>query len=124
MNAGPLAVPWIAENAPAILEAWWGGEEGGNAIADVLFGDVNPAGRMPLTVYASAEQVPPQDEYDITKGFTYMYLKGKPLFAFGHGLSYTQFKYANLKLAIQRQSPTPAKSLATSTSPTPASARR
>jgi beta-glucosidase len=87
MNAGPLTVPWIKDNAPAILEAWWNGVEGGNAIADVLFGDVNPAGRLPHTVYASESQVPPQDEYDITKGFTYMYLNGDPLFAFGHGLA-------------------------------------
>jgi beta-glucosidase len=99
MNAGPLAVPSIAQNAAALVEAWWGGEEGGNAVADVLFGDVNPSGHMPLTVYASAQQVPPQDQYDITKGYTYMYLKDKPLFAFGHGLSYTQFKYDNLQLA-------------------------
>ncbi len=76
MNAGPLTVPDIKANAPALVEAWWDGEEGGNAIADVLFGTVNPAGRLPLTVYASAEQVPPQDEYDITKGFTYMYVQG------------------------------------------------
>ena len=101
MNAGPLAVPAIADHAAALVEAWWGGEEGGNAVADVLFGDVNPSGHMPLTVYASAQQVPPQDQYDITKGFTYMYLKAKPLFAFGHGLSYTQFKYDNLQLAAK-----------------------
>ena len=92
MNAGPLTVPWIKDHAPAILEAWWSGVEGGNAIADVLFGDFNPAGRLPHTVYASESQVPPQDEYDVTKGFTYMYLNGEPLFAFGHGLSYTAFK--------------------------------
>ncbi len=98
MNAGPLTVPWIKDHAPAILEAWWGGVEGGNAIADVLFGDYNPAGRLPHTVYASESQVPPQDEYDVTKGFTYMYLKGEPLFAFGHGLSYTTFKYAKLEV--------------------------
>jgi beta-glucosidase len=102
MNAGPLAIPWIKENAPAIVEAWWGGVEGGNAIADVLFGDVNPGGRLPHTVYASDSQVPPQDEYDVTKGFTYMYVKGKPLFPFGHGLSYTQFKYSNLQVSPRR----------------------
>jgi beta-glucosidase len=99
MNAGPLTVPWIKENAAALVEAWWAGEEGGNAIADVLFGDANPAGRLPYTVYASAEQVPPEDEYDVTKGFTYMYVNGEPLFPFGHGLSYTTFDYANLALS-------------------------
>ena len=99
MNAGPLTVPWLKENVPAILEAWWTGDEGGDAIADVLFGDVNPAGRLPHTVYASESQVPPQDEYDVTKGFTYMYLNGKPLFPFGHGLSYTEFKYSNLQVS-------------------------
>jgi beta-glucosidase len=99
MNAGPLCVPWVAEHVPAIVEAWWGGEEGGNATADVIFGDVNPAGRLPLTVYASAEQVPPQDEYDVTKGFTYMYINGKPLFPFGHGLSYTEFKYGPVEVS-------------------------
>ncbi|MBI5388416.1 MAG: glycoside hydrolase family 3 C-terminal domain-containing protein [Verrucomicrobia bacterium] len=99
MSAGPLAVPWIKDHAPALLQAWWLGEEGGHAIADVLFGDANPAGRLPFTVYASDSQVPPQDEYDITKGFTYLYLNSPPLFAFGHGLSYTGFRYANLKLS-------------------------
>ncbi len=99
LNAGPLTIPWIKEHAPAIVEAWWAGEEGGNAIADVIFGGVNPGGRLPYTVYASESQVPPQDEYDISKGFTYMYLKGEPLFAFGHGLSYTRFKYSNLELS-------------------------
>ena len=102
MSAGPLTVPWLAKNVPAMLQAWWPGEEGGHAIADVLFGDVNPAGRLPHTVYASEAQVPPLDEYDITKGFTYMYLKGEPLFPFGHGLSYTTFKYGGLKLSANQ----------------------
>jgi len=105
MSAGPLTVPWVAQNIPALLQAWWAGEEGGHAIADVLFGDVNPAGRLPHTVYASEAQVPPVNEYDITKGFTYMYLKGEPLFAFGHGLSYTTFKYSNLKLSADQVKP-------------------
>jgi beta-glucosidase len=102
MNAGPLTVPWLKENVPAILEAWWTGVEGGDAIADVLFGDVNPAGRLPHTVYASESQVPPQDEYDVTKGFTYMYLNGKPLFPFGHGLSYSRFNYSNLRVSSKQ----------------------
>jgi beta-glucosidase len=105
LNAGPLTIPWVTEHAPAIVEAWWVGEEGGNAVADVLFGDVNPAGRLPYTVYASESQVPPQDEYDIAKGFTYMYLRGEPLFAFGHGLSYTQFAYSNLQLSLKEIPP-------------------
>jgi beta-glucosidase len=102
MSAGPLTVPWIATNVPALLQAWWPGEEGGHAIADVLFGDVNPAGRLPHTVYAAEAQVPPVNEYDITKGFTYMYLNGEPLFPFGHGLSYTTFKYEGLKLSADK----------------------
>jgi beta-glucosidase len=99
MSAGPLTVPWLAKHARAMLQGWWLGEEGGNAIADVLFGRVNPAGRLPYTVYAAESQVPPQTEYDISKGFTYMYVKGAPLFPFGHGLSYTSFKYSNLRLS-------------------------
>jgi beta-glucosidase len=100
MSAGPLTVPWLKQHLPAMLQAWWPGEEGGHAIADVLFGDVNPTGRLPHTVYATEAQVPPLDEYDVSKGFTYMYLKGEPLFAFGHGLSYTRFKYSNLRVAL------------------------
>jgi beta-glucosidase len=99
MSAGPLTVPWLASNVPAMLQAWWPGEEGGHAIAAVLFGDVNPAGRLPHTVYASESQMPPQDEYDISKGFTYMYVKGAPLYPFGYGLSYTQFAYSNLQVS-------------------------
>jgi beta-glucosidase len=99
MHAGPLTVPWLKANVPAMLEAWWAGEEGGHAIADVLLGNVNPGGRLPYTVYASEEQVPPRDEYDISKGFTYMYLKGPALYPFGHGLSYTRFAYSNLQVA-------------------------
>ncbi|MEO6916979.1 MAG: glycoside hydrolase family 3 C-terminal domain-containing protein [Chitinophagaceae bacterium] len=102
MNAGPLTVPVIKEKAAAMLEAWWAGEEGGNAIADILFGNVNPGGKLPLTVYADAAQVPSVDEYDVTKGFTYMYLNGKPLFPFGHGLSYTTFKYSDFKIPVKK----------------------
>ncbi len=98
MSAGPLTVPRLKEKAPAMLQAWWGGDEYGNAIADVLLGRINPAGRLPHTVYATEQQVPPQDEYDISKGFTYMHLRDKPLYAFGHGLSYTTFEYRDLQV--------------------------
>jgi beta-glucosidase len=99
MNAGPLAVTWANDHLPAVLDAWYPGEAGGTAIAQVLLGDYNPGGRLPYTVYASLDGVPPQNEYDVSRGFTYMYFKGVPLYAFGHGLSYTQFKYSNLKLS-------------------------
>jgi beta-glucosidase len=103
-NAGPLTVPTIQAQAPAVLSAWWSGEEQGHAVADVLLGTTNPAGRLPYTVYASEEQVPARDVYDISQGFTYMYLKGKPLWAFGHGRSYTQFQYS--QLTVPTNSPT------------------
>ena len=90
---------------PAILEAWYGGEEGGNALADVLLGNANPAGRLPYTVYESAEQVPPDSDYDITHGYTYMYFTGEPTFPFGHGLSYTSFNYGSLNVADAKIKP-------------------
>lgn len=102
MHAGPLAMPRTKENVPAIIDAWWHGVEGANAVADVIFGDVNPGGRLPHTVYVSDEQVPSVDEYDISKGFTYMYLDERPLYAFGHGLSYASFEYSNLELSTSQ----------------------
>ena len=81
---------------------FWAGEEGGTAIADVLFGDYNPSGRLPYTVYASERGLPPMTEYDISKGFTYMYMIDKPLYAFGRGLSYTNFAYSNLRISSPR----------------------
>jgi len=99
MNAGPLAVMWANDHLPAILDAWYPGEAGGTAIAQTLLGDYDPGGRLPYTVYAGLDGVPPQNEYDVSKGFTYLYFKGVPLYPFGHGLSYTQFKYSNLKLS-------------------------
>jgi beta-glucosidase len=99
MNAGPLAVSWAQDRLPAILEGWYPGEEGGTAIAKALFGDINPGGHLPYTVYASLDGVPPQKEYDVSKGYTYQYFKGVPLYGFGHGLSYTRFQYNHLTLS-------------------------
>jgi beta-glucosidase len=110
LNGGPvsLAPPYAGvqnprpTSYPEVVDMFWAGEEGGTAIADVLFGDYNPGGKMPYTVYASERSLPPMTEYDITKGFTYMYLNVKPLFAFGRGLSYTSFDYSNLKISSPR----------------------
>lgn len=89
----PLAINWEKENIPAIVNAWYPGEQGGTAVADVLFGDYNPAGRLPLTYYKSIDDLPAFDDYDVTKGRTYKYFQGEPLYPFGYGLSYTTFKY-------------------------------
>ncbi|MDR2844451.1 MAG: glycoside hydrolase family 3 C-terminal domain-containing protein [Candidatus Symbiothrix sp.] len=93
-----LAINWINENIPAIVNAWYPGEQGGTAIAEVLFGDYNPAGRLPLTYYNSLDELPPFDDYDIAKGRTYQYFTGKPLYPFGYGLSYSTFEYKNLEV--------------------------
>lgn len=93
-----LAIDWINENIPAIVNAWYPGEQGGTAVAEVLFGDYNPAGRLPLTYYNSINELPSFDDYDITKGRTYQYFAGKPLYPFGYGLSYTSFAYKNIRI--------------------------
>jgi len=96
-NGSALAINWAQQNANAILEAWYPGEEGGTAIAETLSGDNNPAGRLPLTFYASTEQLPPFEDYSMAHR-TYRYFDGKPLYAFGYGLSYTTFAYSDLKV--------------------------
>jgi beta-glucosidase len=95
-NGSALAVDWSAEHAKAILEAWYPGEEGGDAIAETLAGDNNPAGRLPLTFYASLDQLPPFTDYSM-QNRTYRYFTGKPLYPFGYGLSYTTFAYRGVK---------------------------
>ena len=96
-----LAIGWINDHIPSIVDAWYPGEQGGTAVADVLFGSYNPAGRLPLTFYNSMDDLPDFGDYDITKGRTYQYFKGKPLYPFGFGLSYTSFVYGNLKVQDQ-----------------------
>jgi len=94
-NGSALTINWADENVPAILEAWYAGQAGGRAVADVLFGDYNPAGRLPFTFYKSVDQLPPFEDYSM-EGRTYRYSRGEPLYPFGYGLSYTEFKYSNL----------------------------
>lgn len=98
LGGSALAVNWADENAASILDAWYPGEAGGTAIADVIFGDYNPAGRLPVTFYKSISQLPPFEDYKMA-GRTYRYFKGEPLYPFGFGLSYTRFEYSNLKLS-------------------------
>ncbi len=95
MNGSGLAVNWARDYVPAIVEAWYPGQAGGTAIADVLFGDYNPGGRLPVTFYRSANDLPPFTDYSM-KGKTYRFFTGEPLFPFGYGLSYTKFAYSKL----------------------------
>ncbi len=97
LNGSALAVNWADQNLDAIISAGYPGQEGGTAVADVLFGDYNPAGRLPVTYYKSVEQLPPFENYDM-QGRTYKYFEGEPLYPFGFGLSYTRFEYSDIKL--------------------------
>jgi beta-glucosidase len=91
-SGSAVALRWAAEHADAVLAAWYPGEAGGQAIAETLLGINNPAGRLPVTFYRSAQDLPPFADYGM-QGRTYRYFKGSPLWAFGHGLSYTRFAY-------------------------------
>jgi beta-glucosidase len=110
VNGRPLSIRWIAENVPAIVEAWLPGEMGGRAVAEVLFGEVNPGGRLPVTVPRHAGQLPvyydrpPSKDYWVEHGWGRRYadMSAKPLWEFGHGLSYTSFEYSNLRIETPR----------------------
>ncbi|MBN2303718.1 MAG: glycoside hydrolase family 3 C-terminal domain-containing protein, partial [Anaerolineae bacterium] len=102
MNGSAVSINWAEQNLPAIIEAWYPGQAGGTALAEVLFGDYNPAGRLPVTFYKSVKQLPPFTDYDMAKGRTYRYFTDEPLYAFGHGLSYTQFAYSDLQITPQQ----------------------
>ncbi len=110
VNGRPLALPWIAEHVPAVIEAWIPGEEGGHAIAGALFGGVNPAGRLPVSLPRHVGQLPvhynhkPSGRRSQIRG-DYTDLPSKPLYPFGHGLSYTRFEYANLGIEPSRLGP-------------------
>jgi beta-glucosidase len=100
MNGSALAANWSQQNAKAVLEAWYPGEVGGTAIAETLDGKNNPGGRLPVTFYASNDQLPAFDDYSM-KNRTYRYFDGTPLYGFGYGLSYSRFAYSGLKLSSQ-----------------------
>jgi beta-glucosidase len=108
LNGSAVAVNWAHDHIPAIVEAWYPGQAGGTALADVLFGDYNPGGRLPVTFYRSADQLPPFTNYNM-KGRTYRFFQGDPLYPFGHGLSYTTFAYHNLTLPAQADGSQPVK---------------
>ncbi|WP_369753108.1 glycoside hydrolase family 3 C-terminal domain-containing protein [Flavobacterium sp. WC2409] len=97
LNGSAVGINWENDNIPAIIESWYPGQAGGTAIADVIFGDYNPAGRLPLTFYKDIKDIPAFNDYSM-KGKTYRYFKGAPLYDFGFGLSYSTFKYTNLDI--------------------------
>jgi beta-glucosidase len=91
-----MSINWAQRHVPAVLEAWYSGEEGGDAIADVILGDYNPAGRLPVTFYRGVDQLPDFRTYSMANR-TYRYFKGEPLYPFGYGLSYTRFAYDDMQ---------------------------
>ena len=101
MSGSAVATPWADAHLNAILEAWYPGQAGGTAVADVLTGKTNPAGRLPVTFYAATTDLPAFEDYRMANR-TYRYFTGKPLYPFGHGLSYTRFNYTNLRVTPAR----------------------
>jgi beta-glucosidase len=102
ISSFPFAIQWTVEHAPAIVHMAHNSQEEGNALADVLFGDYDPAGRLVVTWPISLDQLPPMMDYDIRHGRTYMYFRQKPLYPFGYGLSYTTFAYSNLRTSAEQ----------------------
>ena len=99
-SGSAIAMPWCAEQADAIVQTWYPGQAGGTALADILLGNVNPSGRLPVTFYAATSDLPPFDNYNLANR-TYRFFKGTPQWPFGHGLSYTSFKYDDLTAAME-----------------------
>jgi beta-glucosidase len=102
ISSFPFAIPWTVEHVPAVVHMAHNSQEEGNALADVLFGDYNPAGRLVVTWPMAFDQLPPIMDYDIRHGRTYMYFRQKPLYPFGYGLSYTTFSYSNLRTSAEQ----------------------
>ncbi|MBS7648855.1 glycoside hydrolase family 3 C-terminal domain-containing protein [Candidatus Bathyarchaeota archaeon] len=105
VNGRPLSIKWAVENASAIIETWFPGEEGGNAVADVLFGDYNPGGKLPVSIPQDAGQIPVYYSRRASSFRDYVFMDAKPLFPFGHGLSYTRFEYSSLEIAPEKLGP-------------------
>ncbi len=97
MTGSAMAISWEDENVDAIVQCWYPGAQGGNAIANILFGEANPEGKLPVTFYYSTEELPEFEDYSMT-GRTYRYMKSKALYPFGYGLSYTEYEYSNTEL--------------------------
>ena len=108
LNGSAVSVNWARAHIPAIVELWYPGQAGGTALADVLFGDYNPAGRLPVTFYKSEDQLPPFADYSM-QGRTYRYFQGEPLYPFGYGLSYTTFTYKKLEAPVEARAGSPLK---------------
>jgi beta-glucosidase len=98
MTGSAIAIPWESVNIPAIINAWYGGQAAGTAVADVLFGDYSPAGRLPITFYKNDNDIPAFEDYSMTNR-TYRYFKGEPLYPFGFGLSFATFNFSNIHLS-------------------------
>jgi beta-glucosidase len=116
-GGSPMNLSEIHELADAVLLVWYPGEEGGNALADVIFGKVSPSGKLPVTFPKSLDQLPAYEDYSM-KGRTYRFMKAEPMYPFGYGLSYTTFKYSNLQLStasINRNQPVEATVMVTNT---------
>ncbi len=106
ISGRPLTINWMVGNVPAVLEAWYPGEEGGNAIADIIFGNYNPSGKLPITFPQSVGQLPLYYNHKPSgRGYDYVFMKGEPLFVFGYGLSYTEFTYSNLCVTPKETAP-------------------
>ena len=121
ISSFPYTINWSQQYIPAILHMAHSSQDEGTALARVLFGDANPGGHLVVTWPKSIDQLPPMMDYDIRHGRTYMYFKGEPLYPFGFGLSYTTFKFSNLRPSATSAAPD-ATSTSASTSPTPAPA--
>ena len=98
LSGSAIAVNWADENVDAIIQAWYPGAQGGRAVAELLFGQYSPSGRLPVTFYKTTEELPDFRDYSM-KNRTYRYMQNEALYPFGFGLSYTTFKYSNLKLS-------------------------